>query len=269
MLALAYKPLGKKHYWEFQVGGKRALPVWRYPASPQDVKQAIDGWFYDIGSELDKKGLAAVEKARKLRIKKEQPPLPLRTKTTKQRRSGRVFTAITKNPKSIDWFKSASGGYIGRSGDFQYFINKSSAGNWLAYVSCSQWGQHVGPFPIESEDDAGSLYEIKDICDDFNRLSEKGKLKSLGIGSHAPQSSISKADTRTLYNLYRKLSNAEFRRRQTETEEDLYWTRLRVAKELEKRGWFGNDIMSPSDSGRKTGSLKQLRGNGGSRWPKF
>jgi hypothetical protein len=43
------------------------------------VKQAIDGWFYDIGSELDKKGLAAVEKARKLR-KQEQPSTsPLKT----------------------------------------------------------------------------------------------------------------------------------------------------------------------------------------------
>jgi hypothetical protein len=107
MLALAYKPLGKKHYWEFQVGGKRALPVWRYPASPQDVKQAIDGWFYDIGSELDKKGLAAVEKARKLR-KQEQPSTsPLRTRTTRQRRSGRTFSAIRKNPSVGDYFHAA------------------------------------------------------------------------------------------------------------------------------------------------------------------
>lgn len=109
MLALVYKPLGKKHYWEFQVGGKRTLPVWRYPASPQDVKQAIDGWYYDIGNELDKKGLANYQAKAKKQKDTAPPTSSERERAVSRRRSGRPFSVIRKNSslKLRGWSKEA------------------------------------------------------------------------------------------------------------------------------------------------------------------
>lgn len=176
---------------------------------------------------------------------------------------------MRKNPKSISWGKLSDGRVTGTSGTFIYLLRRSYD-SWHAYVKDSRWGAHADFARIifdEDEDDAATLYEAKNLCDDFNRLSDNGKFKKLNVASE--QSSIEKADTRTLYNLYRKLSNAEFRDRQTGSEEDLYLTRFQIAKELEKRGWFGNDVMSSRDSGPRTGSLRQMRANGRKRWPRF
>lgn len=116
--------------------------------------------------------------------------------------------SIRKNPRIV-WQKNANGGYTGTtSGDFTYFLNKNTGGDWHAYVRIPKLGAHMPALPIEFEDDLRSLYEVKDACEDFDRLSEKSKLKKIaGAGSH--DSELAKADTRTLYNLYRKLSNYE------------------------------------------------------------
>lgn len=107
ILSLAYKPLGKKPYWEFQVGGKRAIPVWRYPAGPQGLREAIDGWFFDIGNELDKKGLANYQA--KAKRKESAVPLSAPVRAVSHRRSGRPFSVIRKNSsvKLRGWPKEA------------------------------------------------------------------------------------------------------------------------------------------------------------------